>query len=464
MIGMRKRLFASVLTAAVSAVTVLCSFPASHAQALQFTPSCTVQSDSAILLNLDVGDVVYEKNADMKEAPAALSQIMTAVIVLENCSDPSKVTITASEEMYSLFKNEENQTDLRYADIDAGDTLTAEDLLYAMMLTSSCEADYMLSEHFGGTVEGFVSMMNAKAEELGMESTRFTTVGQLYSPRQLTTARDMMKLLEYAMTVPRFETIACASRYTPPSAAELDRTEDWSWTHSNLMTDESSEYYVNGARGIKTANSQDGGRSIALKSSQDGVNYLLICMNSPLEDLEGNKHFYHIEDATNILEWAYLHLSFQEIMTDSTELGEIKVVNAKDDDGYVIVRPLESFSCIWCDTMELSSVQKVGNWPTKIEAPVYVGTELGTVTLKLSGDTLAEIKVVAQNTVERSFWKYNLSEIPGFFTSKYLKMTFVLAVIFSVIYIILCIYFAFKYHEGRKKRAAARAGYYKKKK
>ena len=461
---MRKRLLASVLAAAVSAVMMLCFLPAARAQALLFTPNCTVQSDAAVLMNLDVGEIVYEKNADMKESPAALSQIMTAVLVLENCPDLAAVTVTAKDEMYSLFANEEHQSDLRRAGIEAGDTLTVEDLLYAMMLTSSCEADYMLAEQFGGSVEGFVNMMNAKAEELGMASTRFTTAGQLYSPRQLTTARDMMTLLAYAMTLPRFETIACASSYTPPTAGGLGKTEQWTWGHSNLMVIEGSEYYYNGARGIKTGNSEEGGRSIACKASRDGVNYLLICMNAPMTDAEGKNHFYHLEDAANILDWAFLHLSFRNILTDQQALGEIKVTNAKDGADYVIVRPVDGYSCIWCDTMDTNSVQKVGDWPTSIEAPVYVGTKLGKVTLKLSGDTLVEVDVVASNTVERSFWKYNLSEIPGFFTSKYVKSTIILAIVLSLVYIGLCVYLAFKYHEDRKKRAAARAGYYQKKK
>ena len=460
---MQKRLLAAVFTAVVTAVSLMGFTPKMKAEAMLFTPNNTVQSDAAILMNMDIGEVVYEKNADMKEMPGALAQIMTAVVVLENCDDISAVKITAKEDMYTVLEESEYSEDLRYAGIEEGDTLTAEDLLYAMMLGSSCEAAYMLADHFGnGNQDTFAEMMNEKAEALGMTNTRFTNGTGMYSARQLSTARDMMTLLNYAMTLPHFETISCTNIYTPPTAEKEERTDDWTWQHSNLMVDESSEFFCNGVRGIKTASSQEGGRSIACKGSRDGNNYLLVCMGAPMQDLEGNNRFYHLEDAQNILEWAFKHLTFQDVLSPSTQLGEVRVNNADGED-FVLLKPTEGYSCIWCDTTDLTSIQRVTDWPEVVDAPVHAGDKLGKVTLKLSGETLAEIDVVAASDVQRSFWKYNLSEIPGFFKSKYLRSTWVLALVLSVLYIAACVFFAFRYHEERKKRAAARAGHLQKK-
>ena len=456
---MLKRLLTSVTAAVLTAVLVIGQIPAIKASALIFTPNATVQSDSAILMNTDINEIVYEKNADMKKMPGSLVQIMTAVIVLEECEDISGTKITAKEDMYDLFDQDEYPEDLRKANIEAGDTLTVEDLLHAMMLTSSVEAAYMLCDKFGGgSQDKFAEKMNAKAEQLGMTNTRFLNGTGLYSARQLTTARDLMTLLCYAMNLQRFEAIACANTYTASTATAHEKRDLWAWTHSNLMVNESSDYYCNGVRGIKTANTQEGGRCIACKGSRDGNNYLLICLDSQMQDLDGNNHFYHLEDAKNILEWAFVHLTFQEILPAKTQLGEVAVNNAEDSD-YVIVQPTEGYSCIWCDTTDIKSVQKGFNWPEKIDAPVHAGDKVGTVVLKLSGETLAEIDVVAASDVKRSFWRYNLSEIPGFFKSKYLRNTWILGIVLSLLYIGGCVYFAFRYHEDRKKRAAARAGH-----
>lgn len=430
-----------------------------RADALAFTPNTMVNSEAAVLYNMDVGSIVYEKNADMKEMPAALAQIMTAVVVLENCSDISTERITATTEMFAPFVEYESQSDLRYAEINAGDTLTVEDLLYAMMLTSSCEASIMLATQFGhGSESGFVDMMNAKAEELGMTNTRFTNATGLYSARQLCTARDMMTLLDYAMKMPRFEQIACAGSYMPANAASLGKEEKWNWTHSNTMSVSGSQYYCNGVRGIKTGNLQNGGRCIACKASRDGNNYLLVCLNAPMYDDEGNSHFYHQEDAKNILEWAFAHLSYQNVVDVNKEIKEVPVLYADGDD-FVLLKPKEGFSCIWSDTADIKSIKIDPDTPENVEAPVQAGDVLGKMTLRLSGETLAEIDLVAASSVERSFWKYNTAQIPGFFRSVYLKRTLIVAVILSVIYVGLCVFFMVRFRQQRKQhqeRAAYR--------
>ena len=109
-------------------------------EAVTFTPPFDVNSQSAYMINLDTKSVIYEKNADAEQMPASLVDIMTAIIVLENCPDTEGVTITADKSLYTEFENYEYPDDLRYAEIWDGDTFTVKDYLYALMLTSSCEA------------------------------------------------------------------------------------------------------------------------------------------------------------------------------------------------------------------------------------------------------------------------------------------------------------------------------------
>ena len=126
---MQKRFLASALAAVMTFAVLLGTVLPLRASALLFTPNATVQSDAAVLMNLDIGQIVYEKNADMKKMPGSLVQIMTAVVVLENCPDIASEKITAKEDMYKIFEEDEYPEDLRYAHISAGDELTVEELL-----------------------------------------------------------------------------------------------------------------------------------------------------------------------------------------------------------------------------------------------------------------------------------------------------------------------------------------------
>ena len=138
--------------------------------AVEFTPPFDVNAKSVYFINLDTKSVIYEKNADLEQMPASLVNIMTAVIVLENCKDPDNITITADKKLYEEFEEYEYQDDLRYGEIWDGDELTVTDYLYAMMLTSSCEASNILAYYFGNqNISAFVEMMNAKAKEIGAE-------------------------------------------------------------------------------------------------------------------------------------------------------------------------------------------------------------------------------------------------------------------------------------------------------
>ncbi|MBR6761688.1 MAG: D-alanyl-D-alanine carboxypeptidase [Oscillospiraceae bacterium] len=426
--------------------------PTDHAKALSFAPTEPVASEAAVLLNMDLNTIVYEKNADMKEMPATLTQVMAAIVILESGINISGETITAEQSMFDPLSDYDYPTDLRYAGINAGDTLTVEDLLYAMLLTSSCEAAMMLSHYFGNGDESvLVEKMNEKAAALGMQNTRFTNVTGLYSARQVTTARDMIRMLYYAMSVPQFEKIACATNYTPANAETKGKSETWAWSHSNTMYDPDTKYYCPGVRGIKTGNLQEGGRAIACKASRDGNNYLLVCLNAPMYDENGSNHFYHLEDARTIVNWAFSHLTYEKVLTTNTEIDEVEVANA-DGSNYVILKPAEGYSCIWCNTMDINQVQRIITIDENVQAPIKQGQKLGTIQLRHSGEILAQIDLIAGNSVERSFWKYNLSLIPGFFTSQFLKIALLSALILTLLYVIVCIVFFVLYKKQKQQR------------
>lgn len=432
------------LIAGVSAAFMLIPFiRIPKAEALNFTLKTPLQSESAILVNLDCDTVIHEKNADAKQMPGPLVNIMTAVVCLEECKDLN-AEVTVEEDVFSDLYVTEYPDDLRFAEILDGDVLTYTDLLYAMMLQSSVEASSTIAYQIGGeSIPDFVEKMNAKAAEIGLRDTHFTNPTGMYDPEQYTTARDMAVLTQYALKVPHFEEIASTYSYTPvvPNLERHKDRESWVWFHSNLMMDAENENSYPGCRGIKTANIELGGRNIVAAASKDGNNYLAVCLKAPLSNNEGDPAFYHIADATTLFNWAFKNFSYQTVLTESTELGEIPVSLA-DGNNYVLAKPKEEVNLLWYNDVDTSLISRDNIvWKTdKLKAPVSKGESLGTVTLEYSGEQLATVELIAVSDVKRSASKYNLYAVKQFTKSSWFGKSLVVAFVLCAIYILICIY------------------------
>ena len=208
-----------------------------------------------------------------------------------------------------------------------------------------------------------------------------------------------------------------------------------------MMDPGNETYFYMGAKGIKTGNLVDAGRNLVTLASRDGNNYLVILMKAPFNDADGNLKYYHIDDATALFSWAFNNFSYQVILADTAEVGELPVKLAEGND-YVLAKPKEEFSMLWYDEIDVSLIKKDRiTWRTStLTAPVKKGDVLGEVTLEYSGEELGTIELVAVSDVERSKSKYNLEVMKRFPKSKWFKNALKISIILCLIYIVICIY------------------------
>lgn len=124
-----------------------------------FAAEPNLDAESAISVELSTGKIVYEKDAHKKMYPASTTKVMTALLVLENCSLDEKVKVSyeAIQAVPDGYSN---------AKLQVGEELSVKDMLYALMIPSANEAANALAEHVAGSVESFATMMNTRAEEL----------------------------------------------------------------------------------------------------------------------------------------------------------------------------------------------------------------------------------------------------------------------------------------------------------
>ena len=148
-------------------------------------PSDTgIESEAGIVMDADSGAVLFGQNIHVQKAPASITKILTALVVIENSSLDEQVTMTATgvSGVTDGGANISSQLD---------EVFTMEQCLYAIMVASANDIALQVAEHVGGSVDAFVQIMNTRAQELGCTNTVFTNPTGLPDENQHITAHDM---------------------------------------------------------------------------------------------------------------------------------------------------------------------------------------------------------------------------------------------------------------------------------
>ena len=169
-----------------------------------------ITSTAAVIMEDSTNTTLYAKNMDQVLYPGATVKVMTTLLALENTQLSDQVTMTATG-VSGVTDGGANIS----AQID--EIFTVEQCLYAIMLASANDVALQLAEHIGGSVDGFVQMMNARATELGCTNTVFTNPTGLPDENQHTTAHDMALIMKAAADNESFQTIASTASYTIPA-------------------------------------------------------------------------------------------------------------------------------------------------------------------------------------------------------------------------------------------------------
>ncbi|MCI9298040.1 MAG: D-alanyl-D-alanine carboxypeptidase [Lachnospiraceae bacterium] len=152
--------------------------------ALDASTAPEVVADSAILMDIDTGVILYEKNIHKRQYPASITKLLTCLLAAEN-SELTDIVTFSHEAVYGIERGSSN------IGIDEGEQLTMEECLYAALLESANEVSSGIAEHVGGSIEGFTEMMNAKVRELGGSDSNFVNANGLHDDNHYTSAYDM---------------------------------------------------------------------------------------------------------------------------------------------------------------------------------------------------------------------------------------------------------------------------------
>ena len=250
---------------------------------------------SGFALDANSGFILYENRADEKLHPASLTKIMTAVVVFDNVSNIDEL-LTFS------YNSVTNNLDTNATTIGAspGDTLSVRDCLYAILLPSANDAANALAEHVAGNIKDFVLLMNEKAKELGMENTHFENPTGLHHDNQYTTARDLGKLMMFAMKNDIFVQICSTTSYkhAPIRRYKNPNNSNNVMLNTNSMLSRGNQNYYRGVIAGKTGYTSQSGYNLVACAERDGMRIIFVVLgckkiNDRFVDAKNIFNFYY---------------------------------------------------------------------------------------------------------------------------------------------------------------------------
>ena len=436
------------ITAVITAAIVLMSCFLTNASAATFTIDEKITSEAVYLLNLDTETVVFERNSDKKMYPASTTKIMTYIIAAEHVSDFKEEKVLIDKEILDrLIGTGSSLSNLEYF---IGKYVTVYDLLNCLMIKSGNDAALLLAYHVGeGSVQKFIDMMNAKAEELGCQNTHFMNPHGLHDEEHYTTASDLAIITRYAQTLPYFNEIS----NTVTAYLSVDTEKEYPLINTNYMINETGggDYYYPYAKGIKTGTTDEAGYCLVSTANYSGYTYLCIVMGSPCIDSNGKEIETNgaMLDSKTLYKWAFTTLEIKSVISEQTPVCEVPVKLAWNQDTVLLV-PQKSYSTILPTDVTASSIDISVDIPDSLTAPVIEGTVIGSATISYANQELTTVELIASETVERSKILYFMEYATKVLHSRYLLIAVGVVVFLLVLYIIFTIAY-----NNRKKRNKA---------
>ncbi|WP_096201023.1 D-alanyl-D-alanine carboxypeptidase family protein [Bacillus sp. FJAT-45350] len=269
---------------------VFSMFPTSF-QAKNFS----ISAQGAILIEQESGRVLYGKNEHTQMRIASITKIMTAILAIESGKLEEEVTVS----------NNASGTEGSSLYLKPGEKLPLEDLVYGLMLRSGNDSAVAIAEYVGGSLEGFIYLMNEKAKEIGMSRTVFNNPHGLDDHEEhYSTAYDMAILTQYAMKNETFREVSSTKSYRAPQ-----EEEEWDriWQNKNRLLTQLYKHSTGG----KTGYTKRAKRTLVSTATKDEMDLIVVTLNAPSD---WNDHM-------NLFNWAFDSFEVKQLVEEGLVKG-----------------------------------------------------------------------------------------------------------------------------------------------
>ena len=341
---------------------------------------------SAILVDSENFNILYEKNSHQQRSVASITKVMTVLLIMEDI-EKGKIsltdTVTASAHAASM-----GGSDIW---LEEGEQMSLDDMLKATLVASANDAAVALAEYTEGSEEAFVKRMNSRAKELGMKDTVFKNCNGLDEEGHISSAYD----------------VALMSAELIKHTKVFDYTSIWldflrDGKTQIVNTNKLLKSY-NGITGLKTGTTDDAGSCISATAKRDGLSLIAVVLGSD----SGTDRF---KDASILLDYGFNNYSV--IIPKEKKLPKVKVNKGMESEVEVYSNPPESVLVAKGSDSEI--IVKL-DLPKKIDAPVEKDKKIGEITYSINDKVVQKADIRCKNSVEEcSFgnsFRYLLSQL-----------------------------------------------------
>ncbi len=413
-----------ILSFLLALITLLLTCASPTAASDDSVPPIT-HSKCAWVYNVDNNTVLWSKNAEEKIYPASTVKLMTAALAIEYFGDNLSQTITVTaEHLKGVAGNNIN--------LQIGERLTAEQLLIALIVSGANDAANVIAYTVGGSMAGFITMMNAKAKELGMENTIYTNPTGMHDANMKTTVTDIGKIALYTYRLNTFTEIASLPRYIMPATNMSYQRTLLNKNHLvSRFTD--PQYFLPEATGMNAGSTPDAGYCVTASAVYDGLSYLCIVTGADRDD----EKIYSFLEARDLLEWASTAYDYALVLESTRIICEVPVSLSSGVDHVTLLpeHELELFLPANLDIARDITYEYILD-EESLTAPILKVQKAGTLKVFFRGEEMAALDLITKSSVSKSRVLEMLTFIKSVVLTKKFIFIAAIVIILAILYIL----------------------------
>lgn len=340
------------------------------------TTSLSLNVGSAVLIEQNSGQVLYNQNMHEKLRPASVTKVMTILLIME-AIDSGKLSYTdkipCSEKAAGMGGSQ--------IWLDVREELTVDEMLKAICVVSANDCTVAMAEYLAGTEEAFVEQMNSKAKELGMNDTTFKNCHGIDEDGHVTSAYDIALMSRELLT--KHPSI---TKYT---TIYMDSLRDGK---SSLVNTNKLVRNYKGATGLKTGSTSVALYNLSASATRNGLSLIAVIMKAPTSPIR-------FAEAQKLLDYGFNNFEYKKLANKNDLIKEISVDKGIENGVNAI---LENDSGVLIQKGQNKDIVQSVQLTDSINAPVSAGQVLGSVTYSLNGNEIGKVNIVAEKSVGKN--------------------------------------------------------------